>query len=96
MTSSSGVPLSQALSAQDQGRSASQRFMITHIQGVSRGLKTRLLELGLVEGTVMSAERLGSHLALKVRGDHLLIRVTEGHMINVTPLDHDVHSLEGS
>ena len=64
MTSSSGVPLSQVLSAQDQSRLAPQRFQITHIQDASRGLKTRLLELGLVEGTTLSAERLGSHLAL--------------------------------
>ena len=89
MTAHPSIPLNQALSAQSPRSHSPQRFRVTGIQGVSRGLKTRLLELGLVEGTTLSAERIGSHLALKVRGDHLLVRVAEARMINVQLLEAD-------
>jgi len=92
MNSKSGMSLSEALCTQAQTSHDTDRFQLVQIEGASRGLKTRLLELGLVAGTIFSAEQRGSHFALKVRGDQLLLRTSEASFLKVqalTPLNHE-------
>lgn len=72
--------------------SAPRSFKLARIEGAERGLRTRLLELGLVSGTPFDVERRGIHVTLKVRGDRLLLRRAEAHVLKVT--DHEETSDE--
>ena len=62
-------------------------FTLQSIEGAERGLRTRLLELGLVGGTRFEVERRGIHVTLKIRGDRLLLRRAEARVLKVVSDD---------
>ena len=57
---------------------------LENISGASVSLKTRLLEVGLTQGTPIKVRRNGGHYLIKLRGDTLLLRTHEAQCLMVS------------
>ena len=54
------------------------------VSGGSSSLKTRLLEVGFTQGSIIHVFRNGGHYLIKLRGDTLLLRASEAQHLLVS------------
>ncbi len=65
------------------------RALVSEVQG-NPAVATRLLEMGLLPGTEIEAIRrstFGDPLEIELRGYHLSVRLSDGHSIEILPLE---------
>lgn len=90
MNQSVVVSLYEALiSGEARSEDAERSFLLIGIEGAERGVRTRLLELGLIEGTTIRARRRGAHVSIRARGDELLLRRAEADLLKVVTTSGD-------
>lgn len=75
--------IADLITALDDREGTNPQFTLSSINGASKSLKTRLLEVGLISGTRLEAIRNGSHYLIKLRGDTVLLRAEEASHLHV-------------
>ncbi len=74
----------QLLTALSQKSNTLNTLKLEGISEAPTSLKTRLLELGLIKGTLLKVSRNGGQFLIHLRGDTLLLRASEAQHLVVS------------